>query len=342
MRCAELRAHRRACRLQRLELVEPTGRLVAVCQHLLDGVAVLAAELDERVPALAHCSEALLVGLDALGQRSEVGGAVTELRGEPGQTVRHRSEGRTMLQSICRHRQAIAGAALADDRVERCGRGLAMPDGVSEQALLGLEATVLSLDGGDPIDLLDLMAQQVDLPRSSPLVAAEVVEALGQLTDRPAGAEQLLAVDPTVAIQRAALGARPEQCLLRMLTVHLHEGLAELGESAGGGERAVDRGAGATGRGHRAAEHPLGVADGEESLDDDLVGSRPHPGRVGTSPPRSRSASTIMVLPAPVSPVTATSPAPTATRASGITPRLRTDSSTSIDGQARGSPGRTR
>ncbi len=189
-----------------------------------------------------------------------------------------------MLQSIRRQRQAVASAPLVEERVERCGGGLAMPDGVGEPSLLGLEAIVLPLDGGDPLDLLDLMAQQVDLPRPSALVAAEPVEAFGQLAYRPTGAEQLLAVDTAVAVQRAALGTRPQQGLLGVLAVHLHEGLAELGQSAGGGERAVDRGAGATGRGHRAPEHPLGVADGEEPLDDDLLGSRPHPGRVGTSP----------------------------------------------------------
>ena len=122
-----------------------------------------------------------------------------------------------------------------------------------------------------------------------------------------------------------------------VLAVEVDQGLAQRRQLAGGGQPPVDVGAAAARAGHGPGHHHLGglvaVAVGgahEAPLDPRLVGPRCARAAGRPGPPTSSSmASTTMVLPAPVSPVTAVMPGPRTRRSSAMTPRSRTASSTS-------------
>ena len=105
---------------------------------------------------------------------------------------------------------------------------LAMRLGVGEHLLLAREARVF-VDVGDPrrVDLVELIAQQVDLARSRPFVAS----GLGQLrVDRAHLVARIAQLDQRAARRRAdkrveqrTLFDGCEQRLVRVLTVQVDE-----------------------------------------------------------------------------------------------------------------------
>ena len=216
--------------------------------------------------------------------------------------------------------------------------------GVGEQLLLGLERRVLVgvVDRGG-VDLLDLVPQQVDLAgarrgRRRRARRARRRSRAASRAPRQRGACRRRGLARVAVEQRALLG-RVEQRLVRVLAVQVDEVAAALGELGRGREPAVDVAARAPVGGNDPREHDLVVAvDEPPSTRASSAPSRTSDG-VGAAADSSSSASTISVLPAPVSPVIAVMPGPSSRQRSAMMPRFSTRSSTSI--ALTGPPGRT-
>ena len=146
-----------------------------------------------------------------------------------------------------------------------------------QQLLLGPQTFVLVGGGLHGVDLVDLELQQVDLSGAGAVVAAELAQATVDRRDLGPGLDQCAAVRAGEAVERVALGPRLGERLLCVLSVHLEQRSAELGQACGGGQLARDVRAGPALGGHDPTQHPFLVTDGEESLDDGLGGTGSHP-----------------------------------------------------------------
>ncbi len=205
-----------------------------------------------------------------------------ELQFRRPQLLQRGGVGRTAVQRGHHLRQAVDHTGVAREDLHGDPTGLAVRDGVGEQVLVGLEAFVLVgvLDGGGG-ELVRLVAEQVDLAGPRPFVATERLEARLDLGHRGPRLHERRRIDTAEAIERRTLAGGAQQPLLGVLAVELDQVGAELGESCGGGERAVDVAARPARAWHHPAEHDLDLVAvddvGEQPFHDRLVGAGTHP-----------------------------------------------------------------
>ncbi len=245
---------------------------------------------------------------------------------------RRSANGRPVVESGQGDGQAVTGAALAGQRLDGCRGRLAVPGGIGQDVGLGRERgrprrrSVSSAAG----QLLDLEAQQVDLPGPFALVAAQ--RRRGAPRPRPAPCGRCAAARGRS--RRSGRGPRAGppgvssdwwSCWPWRSTSAAPR-LAQLGQR---GQVAVDV----------PADRPDAGTTRRSTTSSSSTTKRPSttasvaPGRTmpdSARPPTSSSmAVTTRVLPAPVSPVTAVIPGPSTSDSSAITPRSRTRSSLS-------------
>ena len=153
----------------------------------------------------------------------------------------------------------------------RLGR-LPVGHGVTEAVPLRLQLLVLVGAGdGDGVDLGHLEAQEIQLPRPGPVVAAEVGQ---RRFDRPQLRSRRLQggqVDGPEAVEGGPLGRALQQGLVGVLAVEVDQLLPRLAQGRGGGQPAVDVGPAPPVGGDDPAEDDLLVVPGEATLDDGLV-----------------------------------------------------------------------
>ena len=131
---------------------------------------------------------------------------------------------------------AAASASRAPPSSAQRGDGLlsarlAVSDGIAEQRLLGVEPRVL-VGIGDigPVELVELVAQQVDLPRPHPLVAAERGQLGVDLGEARPRRTQRFEVDVAEPVECGALGGGRQQALVGVLTVEVDEPGGRVGQ----------------------------------------------------------------------------------------------------------------
>ncbi len=257
----DLRAQRADGVAGALQRREPGRRLLPPGQHVVDGRAVLAAERGQHRLPLLHTGQPHRVDLDALrvgrqvegkvgGEVRQLGGAVGERR-ELGIVLAYRLEG------SARGRGERCDIGCLDRLLAVRGQGGmrllgggAQRLGVGQPVLLAAQRLVLAGLRSCRRDLVQPMAQRVDLPGPLLLMGDQV----GQLAARPAqpaigGAvvgQQRSHRLTGEAVERLALRGGLAQPVLLGLAVHGHQLLAERGEHRRGHRRATEVRAGTT------------------------------------------------------------------------------------------------
>ena len=298
-----------------LELGQPFRGLDSVPLHVRERRTVLAHQLAQAGAALLHVGQALRVGDDRLGRRPHL---VVEL----GRFDLQRADAfRDRFERVTPGQRRDCGAERVLGRTLELGvRGferVAVRFRVGEDLLLGCECRffVGVVDGGGG-DLVQLVAQQVDLPRARSVVAAERGQLGFDATPRlvrvgERGARAALAGSPAKRSSIARCSDGCEQRLVGVLTVQVDEVAAALAELGRGGQMPVEVAASAARCRNRPASGPLRRRRSRSVL---RHAPRSAPSRTSDAsarPPQSRSsASTINVLPAPVSPVMTVMPGP--------------------------------
>ena len=162
---------------------------------------------------------------------------------------------------------------------------LAESDRIAEQRLLGVEPRVF-VGVGDvgPVELVELVAQQVDLPRPHALVAAQRGEFGVDLGESGARGTQRFEVDPSEPVECGPLRRGRQQALVCVLAVEVDQARRHLGQRRDRREPAVHVGARPPVAGDHPAEHQLVTGRGDEpTVDARFVGAVTHHGRVGSS-----------------------------------------------------------
>ncbi len=148
--------------------------------------------------------------------------------------------------------------------------------------LLGIEPLVLEgvVHGGRG-ELLDLVAQQVDLAGTRPGIATETGQRLVDRPDALAGLVERRQVHGGEAVEGCPLRRAREQALVGVLPVQVDQDPSELAELGHGGEAPVHVGPRPTLSGDHAAQDQLVLAVHEAPLDDGLGRAGPHQRRLG-------------------------------------------------------------
>ena len=158
-------------------------------------------------------------------------------------------------------------------------------DGVAEQRLLGVETRILvGVDDVGPVELVELITEQVDLAGAHALVAPECGQFgvdLGQSGPRRA---QRFEVDTTEPVEGGPLRRRRQQALVGMLAVEVDQTAGRLGERRHRRQAPVHVGARAPVARDHPAEHQLPTVGGDEpTVDSRLVGAVAHHRRVAST-----------------------------------------------------------
>ena len=223
-------------------------------------------------------------------------------------------EWQAAVQGTGRFGQSIEGTRPLGSRDGGEGRsgGLTMAGGFGQPVLLGLETLVLPgvLDVR-PLDLVDLVAQQVDLARPLPGVAAEGLRLVDEPAELEPGGGIVGQIDLPEDVEGPPLGIGADQRLMLVLAMQLDQHPGRLGQGPDGGHPAVDPGPGPAGARHRTGQDDLGSlggvgtsarwiaagvlggcgtertvtgGDDEPALDHRLVGAGPDDGGIGSGP----------------------------------------------------------
>src|SRR5918996_520006 len=154
-------------------------------------------------------------------------------------------------------------------------------------------------DGG-AVDLAHLVAQEVQLPRPCPLVAAHGGQLVDDAADLLPGGVQRPAVDAAEPVERLPLGGDVQQGLVRVLAMQVHQLGADRRQLAHSRQPAIDVGAAAARAGDRPCQHHLvaltiapavavaaspGAGPNEASFDPRLGGARRPDGVAGAQRP---------------------------------------------------------
>ena len=179
--------------------------------------------------------------------------------------------------------QRIACATVVGERRHGLLARLAEADRIAEQRLLGVEPSVLvGVDDVGPVEFVELVAQQVDLPRPHALVAAERGQFGVDLGEPGARGTQRFEVDPAEPVECGPLRRGRQQALVGVLAVEVDQARRRLGERRDRREPAVHVGARPPVAGDDPAEHQLVAGGGDEpTVDARFVGPVAHHGRVG-------------------------------------------------------------
>ncbi len=173
-------------------------------------VAVLAAQVVEQLAPGPHVGQPLGRLVDRFTSGADVGREIVELGEQVAEALGCILERSPPVEVAEGDTEPVAGAAVVD----QCGEGgdgsLAVGDGIGEYRLLAVEQLVLvGVADARGVELGDLEAEQVDLPRPGPLVAAERGEFGIDLGDRAASGAQRSQVDPAEACRGQPAGSPP-------------------------------------------------------------------------------------------------------------------------------------
>ena len=155
---------------------------------------------------------------------------------------------------------------------------------IGQAVLLDLERPVLlGIVQVSAVELVHLVAEEIDLPGTGALVTSERSELRVELGHACTRLAQRAQVDATEPIERSPLLGDPEERLVAVLAVEVDEPLTFVGELTDRCEPSVAvRTRPALARDH-SAEHDLGVVDDEASLDRALTRTVAHDAALGSS-----------------------------------------------------------
>ena len=140
------------------------------------------------------------------------------------------------------HRDARSVVRVED--AERLGRGAAVGRGVPQAFLVGEQPhRLLGVVEPGPIDLVDLVPQDVGVARPLVRVPAERGDPALELVLVPAARLDGPRVDPPEGVERAALRGRREERLLVVLAVDVDQARRQLDQAGHRGHVPVDEGA---------------------------------------------------------------------------------------------------
>ena len=273
-----------------LELVEAGRGLGAVGDHLGEGLAVLAAQLAELVPAGAHRRRA------AAGSSST---RSTSRRSSCSRSASSACAPRRRAASSANGARPSSAASAAPSasrpgpRARRTRRSSASRCATASASSGSSASSATSSSGSSSrggADLVDLEAEQVDLAGTGACVAAErgelgVERRAPRRAPRGSAASASSAGAPGEAVERAALHRGIEQRLVRVLAVQVDERAPGLGELADGRQAAVDVRAAAP-----VARHDPRRARSRRRSRDPRTGLRPAPRRRRRARARRRRA----------------------------------------------------
>ena len=255
----------------RREHREPVAGLVAVGDHLVEGLAVLAGELAQEVPAGPHLVEPLGIVRDRLGGMAELAGDVGGLGLERRAAFARRSaNGARPTRAARADPERVDGSALSGERAARQCRRVAVRDRIGEPILLDLERSRLRRRrrGRRAVELVDLVPEEVDLAGPGALVTAECRELGLDLGDASAG---LAAGEPRSTPPKRSSAPRcsatPSKRLVAVLAMKVDEASTFVGELRDGGQAAVAIGPRSAVAWDHAAQHDLVLTDHEPALD---------------------------------------------------------------------------
>ena len=224
------------------EEVEPLASLVSVGDDLVQGLAVLPDELAQQLAPSSQLREPLGIVGDLVAQVAQLGPDVGRLGLERVQPCLELGERRAPGEPRSRDPRARRAlppspvrASTARAPASRCGRRVRQP------ILFDLEPAILvGVIQVRAVELVDLVAQEVDLSGPRTLVATERGELGIELGDRAraARAAALRSTPPNRSSARALLG-HTQQRLVAVLAVQVDEAPAFLGELPDRREAAV-------------------------------------------------------------------------------------------------------
>ncbi len=253
-----------------LELFESCFRLCGVLHDVGEGRPVFPFELGENRPSGLHLLQALRIGDNRLRGRADVVRGFLQLRLEEPESLRQTGERLTPVE----HRDGGPDRVLARalEHVVRARQGFAMALGVGEKIGLLQETGVLATVGNSRgTDFVHLIAQEVDLARPRPFVAAHRGQLFGEpardLARLPQRRQGLLRLRPGKAVEQRALLGRSQERLVGMLAVEIDEPPSAFGELGDGREPTVHVAARPAFRRYDAREHHLVVAVVEPPFD---------------------------------------------------------------------------
>ena len=164
---------------------------------------------------------------------AQVVGHVVELSGHRPEAVDGGAERRPVVELPKGHRDQIAGATLRSEGRLSGGRRRPMGVRVSQEGLLGCQPLVLvSVGEADPLDLVELEAQEVDLPLPCPSVAPEHAEGDVGLPDGGSARLEVAQVDTGEPVEGATLARGGQESDVSVLPVEVDEPGRQLGQLA--------------------------------------------------------------------------------------------------------------
>jgi hypothetical protein len=256
-----------------LQLGQPLGGLAGEGEDGRLVVPVLALQVVEQGHALVDLLEAGRVDQHRLGVGAQTGGEVADLGGQGLGALAQLAEGAVVAAGPV---DGPGGGAKCGGRAgvvvvlqELVGEGGRLLQGLGVGEPLGLGRQLGRLPHPDlgGVDLLQLVAEQVDLPLALPGPGDKVVELAGDgAQSPPAGAEGSPEVEgglAGVAVEQVALDPGAEQVLELVLAVDLDQRADDLGDHGHGGHAALELGAAAPLGQDLAGDHDLAVLVGD-------------------------------------------------------------------------------
>ncbi len=193
----------------RRQHLEPRTCLVPVGDDLPQRLAVLADELAQQLPASAQLGETFGILHDLLGRPAQLDADVGGLGLEAVKPRLDLRERRPTGERGSGRSECVDPAAVTAQRLDRACRRLTIRDRIGEPVLLDLERAILVgiFDAGSD-ELVHLIAEEVDLPGSSAVVAAQRGQLGLDLRDTCPGCTEPTEVDASEPIERTRAAPR--------------------------------------------------------------------------------------------------------------------------------------
>ena len=175
-------------------------------EHLSERRSVLPAKLLQLAPTIADGGQTGRVALDRLRRSSQLSGHILEFHAKCVETGGGRFERCPCLERGECGGHRIEPPTIGGEREDSAFSRLAMAAGVGEQFGLCPEIVVLGgVDDRCGVELIDLEPQQVDLPGSVPLIAAEGRELVLEAAQLASGGAERLDIESAESIEGTAL-----------------------------------------------------------------------------------------------------------------------------------------
>ena len=190
--------------------------------------------------------------------------------------------GATPLQ--CRHRSGneIQRAAIIVQRRNRDGGGVSMSHSIGQQFFFILEQSVfIWVNKISGHQFTHLKPQEIDFAISDPLIAAEPDEAIIDVANVLTSRQQRGAIHRAIIVQCATLGRSHQQCLMRMLTVQIHQRATDLTELGHRHRQSIHVGTTAALTGHDPGQHGIHPVGIKPAVNTGLLGALADERRIG-------------------------------------------------------------